>query len=100
MEEVKTLGYQDKPPYERLRAILQGGLKSIQSKDDGRLEFSAASGPSSSRVQVGSHADSKSWSLDYGPRTLVPGIWTLIPVPSIFVPGALTLAPGHWVAGP
>lgn len=51
MEEVKTLGYQDKPPYERLRAILQGGLKSIQSKDDGRLEFSAASGPSSSRVQ-------------------------------------------------
>ncbi|GAA6233159.1 serine/threonine-protein kinase VRK1-like [Lates japonicus] len=39
MEEVKSLGYQDKPPYEKLRSILQAGLKTIQAKDDGKLEF-------------------------------------------------------------
>lgn len=50
MEEVKALGYQDKPPYERLRSILQAGLR---SKDDGRLDFPAAtaSEPPPSRVQ-------------------------------------------------
>nr|XP_020471375.1 serine/threonine-protein kinase VRK1 isoform X1 [Monopterus albus] len=39
MEEVKSLGYQDRPPYEKLRSILQAGLKSMQAKDDGKLEF-------------------------------------------------------------
>uniref|UniRef100_A0A667XTB4 non-specific serine/threonine protein kinase n=1 Tax=Myripristis murdjan TaxID=586833 RepID=A0A667XTB4_9TELE len=52
MEEVKTLGYQDKPPYEKLRSILQAGLKAIHAKDDGKLEFYAplnGDGPSPSR---------------------------------------------------
>ncbi|KAF6732725.1 Serine/threonine-protein kinase VRK1 [Oryzias melastigma] len=44
MEEVKSLGYKDKPQYEKLRSILQSGLKSLKQKDDGRLEFTAASG--------------------------------------------------------
>lgn len=84
MEEVKSLGYQDKPPYERLRSILQDGLKSIKSKDDGRLDFSAASGPSSSRVQVGSLTDSEpgspvpeSYSLVSGPLSVNIGTWSL-----------------------
>uniref|UniRef100_A0A3P9IG14 non-specific serine/threonine protein kinase n=1 Tax=Oryzias latipes TaxID=8090 RepID=A0A3P9IG14_ORYLA len=41
MEEVKSLGYKDKPRYEKLRSVLQSGLKSLQQKDDGRLEFTA-----------------------------------------------------------
>nr|XP_019958622.1 PREDICTED: serine/threonine-protein kinase VRK1 [Paralichthys olivaceus] len=44
MEGIKSLGYQDKPPYEKLRSILLTGLKSIQSKDDGKLEFLPANG--------------------------------------------------------
>ncbi|KAM3871286.1 serine/threonine-protein kinase VRK1 [Diretmus argenteus] len=39
MEEVKALGYKDKPPYEKLRSILQAGLKAVHGKDDGKLEF-------------------------------------------------------------
>lgn len=63
MEEVKALGYQDKPPYERLRSILKAGLR---SKDDGRLNFPAATASEEppSRVQVHSHTDpaeSRSW---------------------------------------
>ncbi|KAM4723392.1 serine/threonine-protein kinase VRK1 isoform 1-T3 [Anableps anableps] len=44
LEEVKSLGYKDKPPYQKLRSILQNGLKSIQAKDDGQLEFTPVSG--------------------------------------------------------
>ncbi|XP_072221767.1 serine/threonine-protein kinase VRK1 [Leuresthes tenuis] len=44
MEEVKSLGYKDKPPYEKLRSILQDGLKAIKAKDEGKLEFSAVNG--------------------------------------------------------
>ncbi|XP_026162712.1 serine/threonine-protein kinase VRK1 [Mastacembelus armatus] len=44
MEEVKSLAYKDKPPYEKLRSILQTGLKTIQAKDDSRLEFFPVSG--------------------------------------------------------
>ncbi|XP_040915844.1 serine/threonine-protein kinase VRK1 [Toxotes jaculatrix] len=44
MEEVNSLGYQDKPHYEKLRSILQAGLKTIQAKDDGKLEFAPVSG--------------------------------------------------------
>ncbi|XP_059209913.1 serine/threonine-protein kinase VRK1 isoform X2 [Centropristis striata] len=43
MEEVKSLGYQDKPPYEKLRSVLQAGLKALQAKDDGKLKFPPAS---------------------------------------------------------
>ncbi|KAM9341757.1 serine/threonine-protein kinase VRK1 isoform 2-T3 [Symphorus nematophorus] len=44
MEEVKSLGYQDKPPYDKLRSILQAGLKAAQAKDDGKLEFTPVNG--------------------------------------------------------
>lgn len=47
MEEVKKLGYQDKPPYDALRSVLQTGLKNIQAKDDGKLEFRAVNGTAS-----------------------------------------------------
>ncbi|XP_074516798.1 serine/threonine-protein kinase VRK1 isoform X2 [Sebastes fasciatus] len=47
MEEVKSLGYEDKPPYEKLRSILQAGLKAIQAKDDGKLKFTPVSGSAS-----------------------------------------------------
>lgn len=43
MEEVNSLGYCDKPPYDTLRSILQAGLTSIQAKDDGKLDFSPVS---------------------------------------------------------
>uniref|UniRef100_A0A8C7Y620 non-specific serine/threonine protein kinase n=1 Tax=Oryzias sinensis TaxID=183150 RepID=A0A8C7Y620_9TELE len=41
---VKSLGYKDKPRYETLRSVLQSGLKSLQQKDDGQLEFTAGGG--------------------------------------------------------
>ncbi|XP_076733654.1 serine/threonine-protein kinase VRK1 isoform X4 [Maylandia zebra] len=44
MEEVKSLGYTAKPPYDKLRSILQAGLKTIGPKEDGKLEFTSASG--------------------------------------------------------
>uniref|UniRef100_A0A8C7MH42 non-specific serine/threonine protein kinase n=1 Tax=Oncorhynchus kisutch TaxID=8019 RepID=A0A8C7MH42_ONCKI len=54
MEEVKTLSYTDKPAYQKLRSILEAGLKSIGAKDDDKLEFSSVNGvgPLSS-VEVG-----------------------------------------------
>ncbi|XP_053191341.1 serine/threonine-protein kinase VRK1 [Scomber japonicus] len=47
MEEVKALSYQDKPPYDKFRSILQAGLKSIQAKDDSKLEFTLTNGAAS-----------------------------------------------------
>ncbi|XP_055017549.1 serine/threonine-protein kinase VRK1 [Boleophthalmus pectinirostris] len=47
LEEVKTLGYQEQPPYDKLRSILQTGLKTLQAKDDGKLEFSSVNGAAS-----------------------------------------------------
>ncbi|KAM6968470.1 serine/threonine-protein kinase VRK1 [Tautogolabrus adspersus] len=44
IEEVKSVGYLDKPAYEKLRSILQAGLKTIQAKDEGKLEFTAVNG--------------------------------------------------------
>ncbi|KAM9842207.1 serine/threonine-protein kinase VRK1 isoform 2-T2 [Aulostomus maculatus] len=44
MEEVKVLGYQDQPPYDQLRTILQAGLKKTQVKDDGQLDFTVVNG--------------------------------------------------------
>uniref|UniRef100_A0A8C6NUP6 non-specific serine/threonine protein kinase n=1 Tax=Nothobranchius furzeri TaxID=105023 RepID=A0A8C6NUP6_NOTFU len=61
LEEVKSLGYKDKPPYEKLRSILQSGLKSIQARDDGQLNFTAASVKVSTHTpvpgRVGSHPE-------------------------------------------
>ncbi|XP_042357127.1 serine/threonine-protein kinase VRK1 isoform X2 [Plectropomus leopardus] len=52
MEEVKSLEYLDKPPYENLRSILQAGLKAIQAKDDGKLIFSPVIGAVSSPAKT------------------------------------------------
>ncbi|XP_036449620.1 serine/threonine-protein kinase VRK1 [Colossoma macropomum] len=42
MEEVKSLGYTDKPDYQKLRSILLQGLKSIGATDDDKLDFSVS----------------------------------------------------------
>ncbi|XP_065104816.1 serine/threonine-protein kinase VRK1 [Paramisgurnus dabryanus] len=39
MQEVKSIGYSDKPDYAKFRAILQQGLKSIGATDDKKLDF-------------------------------------------------------------
>lgn len=52
MEEVKSLGYQDRPSYEKLRSILWAGLKAIQAKDDGKLEFILVNEAISPLIQV------------------------------------------------
>ncbi|XP_029973536.1 serine/threonine-protein kinase VRK1-like isoform X2 [Salarias fasciatus] len=44
MEEVRALGYQEKPSYEKLRSILRAGLKAIKAEDDFKLDFSPANG--------------------------------------------------------
>ncbi|KAM6973302.1 serine/threonine-protein kinase VRK1 [Aplochiton taeniatus] len=57
MEAVSTLGFSDKPPYEKLRSLLRSGLKSIGATDDDELEFSTplnGAGPSS-YAKVGTH---------------------------------------------
>lgn len=54
MEVVKKLDYNEKPDYQKLRKILQQGLKSIGATDDDKLDFSdfvAVAGPSSARVR-------------------------------------------------
>lgn len=55
MEEVKSLGYKDTPPYKKLRSILQNGLKSIQAKDDGQLEFTPVSRVTTPPAKVSTH---------------------------------------------
>uniref|UniRef100_A0A3Q2QTF8 VRK serine/threonine kinase 1 n=1 Tax=Fundulus heteroclitus TaxID=8078 RepID=A0A3Q2QTF8_FUNHE len=55
VEEVMSLGYNDKPPYERLRSILQNGLKSIQAKDDSKLEFTPVNGEPTLPAKVSTH---------------------------------------------
>uniref|UniRef100_A0A8C9QY71 non-specific serine/threonine protein kinase n=1 Tax=Scleropages formosus TaxID=113540 RepID=A0A8C9QY71_SCLFO len=52
MEEVKSLGYTDKPNYQKFRAILQEGLKSIGATDDDKLDFSVVSGSRKFSKQV------------------------------------------------
>ncbi|XP_061599237.1 serine/threonine-protein kinase VRK1 isoform X2 [Cololabis saira] len=42
LELVWSLEYQDKPPYEKLRSVLQTGLKNIRATDDGKLDFPPA----------------------------------------------------------
>ncbi|KAM5129224.1 serine/threonine-protein kinase VRK1 isoform 2-T2 [Mantella aurantiaca] len=39
MMEITQLGYDAKPPYQKLRNILLQGLKALGSKDDGKLDF-------------------------------------------------------------
>lgn len=52
MEEVKSLGYTAKPPYDKLRSILQAGLKTIGAKEDGKLEFTSVNGAASPPTKV------------------------------------------------
>ncbi|KAI7804297.1 serine/threonine-protein kinase VRK1 isoform X4 [Triplophysa rosa] len=42
MQEVKSLGYMDKPDYAKLRSILQQGLKSMGASDDKKLDFTVS----------------------------------------------------------
>lgn len=56
MEEVKALGYQDKPPYEKLRSILHAGLKTIKAEDDGKLDFGVKEAVSPP-VKVSAHVE-------------------------------------------
>uniref|UniRef100_A0A4W4HAD8 non-specific serine/threonine protein kinase n=1 Tax=Electrophorus electricus TaxID=8005 RepID=A0A4W4HAD8_ELEEL len=52
MEEVKSLGYTDKPDYQKLRSILQQGLKAVGGDGD-RLDFlPAGSGVGESHAKV------------------------------------------------
>uniref|UniRef100_A0A8C6M285 non-specific serine/threonine protein kinase n=1 Tax=Nothobranchius furzeri TaxID=105023 RepID=A0A8C6M285_NOTFU len=67
LEEVKSLGYKDKPPYEKLRSILQSGLKSIQARDDGQLNFTAASVKVSTHTPVPGRVGSQ-WVCTESPR--------------------------------
>ena len=55
MEEVKSLSYEDKPPYEKLRSILKAGLKAVQAKDDGKLEFTPVNGAVPPPAKVSTH---------------------------------------------
>uniref|UniRef100_A0A8C4T5I3 Serine/threonine-protein kinase VRK1 n=1 Tax=Erpetoichthys calabaricus TaxID=27687 RepID=A0A8C4T5I3_ERPCA len=43
MQEVRSLEYNDKPSYQKLRNILLEGLKSFKAKDDDKLDFSVLS---------------------------------------------------------
>lgn len=55
MEEVKSLGYTDKPNYQKFRSILQGGFESIGASDDGKLDFTSVDvKPSRTAVKVSS----------------------------------------------
>lgn len=57
MEEVKSLGYKEKPKYEALACILKTGLKAIRAKDDGKLEFTPPTGAvSPAKVRGHMHA--------------------------------------------
>uniref|UniRef100_A0AAR2M0E7 Serine/threonine-protein kinase VRK1 n=1 Tax=Pygocentrus nattereri TaxID=42514 RepID=A0AAR2M0E7_PYGNA len=55
MEEVKSLGYTDKPDYQKLRGTLLQGLKSIGATDDDKLDFSVSvngASPSAAKVRA------------------------------------------------
>ncbi|KAK2843042.1 hypothetical protein Q7C36_011257 [Tachysurus vachellii] len=70
MEEVKTLGYTEKPDYTKLRSILQHGLKSIGATDDDKLDFAASvsdAGPSSVKTPKRKKAAEKETSNDETP---------------------------------
>lgn len=79
MEEVKTLGYTDKPDYTKLRSVLQQGLKSIGATDDDRLDFSASvsgAGPSSVKVRpLQHHSQVSLWRKCH--NSFVPTFWNV-----------------------
>lgn len=55
MQEVKALGYTDKPDYAKLRSIFQQGLKTIGATDDKKLDFTVSTngtGPPSVKVRA------------------------------------------------
>ncbi|KAK0131702.1 Serine/threonine-protein kinase VRK1 [Merluccius polli] len=56
LEEVKRLGYTDKPPYEALRSILKAGLKSAGAVDDGKLVFAAPANGEAVRASPVKHS--------------------------------------------
>ncbi|KAM9465888.1 serine/threonine-protein kinase VRK1 isoform 1-T1 [Clarias gariepinus] len=67
MEVVKKLDYNEKPDYQKLRKILQQGLKSIGATDDDKLDFSdfvAVAGPSSARTTKRKKGEEKEPSND------------------------------------
>ncbi|KAG8561544.1 hypothetical protein GDO81_015385, partial [Engystomops pustulosus] len=41
METIASIGYVEKPQYQKLRDILLQGLKALGAKDDGKLDFSS-----------------------------------------------------------
>nr|XP_057933186.1 serine/threonine-protein kinase VRK1 isoform X2 [Doryrhamphus excisus] len=66
MEEVKSLGYQETPRYDKLRSILEAGLTSIQARDDGTLDFTAGV-PSSAKATKRKKVAGKTEEPDDGP---------------------------------
>lgn len=68
MQEVKALGYTDKPDYAKLRGILQQGLKSIGATDDKKLDFGMSTngaGQPSVKVRATFSTTSKSRPLSH-----------------------------------
>lgn len=73
MQEVKALEYHDKPSYEKLRSILQAGLKAIQAKDDGKLEFTTVNGAATSaKVSAQGHNPRPKRNLIIAPSRMIP----------------------------
>uniref|UniRef100_A0A673K6J6 non-specific serine/threonine protein kinase n=1 Tax=Sinocyclocheilus rhinocerous TaxID=307959 RepID=A0A673K6J6_9TELE len=67
MQEVKALGYTDKPDYAKLRGILQQGLKTIGATDDKKLDFDVSTndaGPPSVKTPKRKKAEEKGQSAD------------------------------------
>ncbi|XP_073683178.1 serine/threonine-protein kinase VRK1 isoform X1 [Garra rufa] len=67
MQEVKGLGYTDKPDYAKLRGVLQQGLKTIGATDDKKLDFGVStngSGPPSVKTPKRKKAEEKGQSAD------------------------------------
>ncbi|XDV43029.1 hypothetical protein PO909_011581, partial [Leuciscus waleckii] len=67
MQEVKALGYTDKPDYAKLRGILQQGLKTIGATDDKKLDFTMSTngmGPPSVKTPKRKKAEEKGQSAD------------------------------------
>lgn len=71
MQEVKSLGYADKPDYAKLRSILQQGFKSIGASDDKKLDFTVSANGKvlpSVKVSVSFIKTSQSQCLIHFPR--------------------------------
>lgn len=67
MQEVKSIGYSDKPDYAKFRTILQQGLKSIGATDDKKLDFTLSAngtGPAPVKTPKRKKAEDKEPSND------------------------------------